>query len=1027
MIFPYNLGGFSIVLVLTIFIHYLFTSLIYISDKSIGTSMSKQVVIFGGGVAGMSAAHELVERGFKVVVYEANNIPGGKARSMPVPGSGVNGNKDLPGEHGFRFFPGFYRHLPDTMKRIPYKNQSQGVFDNLVETTRTLGLTVGKGQWIAPNTFPTSLNDLATAFELLTQMLVGNGLNIPRQESMSLIERLLVILTSCEERLLMEHEYIPWWDFVNAANCSPEFQKYLVSGLTKTLVACRAEDISTRTGGRITAQLFLDIFRQCSDRVLNGPSNDVWFDPWREYLQKLGVDYRLNARVEKISCSGKQITGITILENGIQHEVTADYYIAAVPVEVMIRLVTQPMIEAEPKLGLLGKLRTEWMCGIQFYIDRQISMNHGHTIYLDSPWALTSVSQTQFWPYLNLKEYGDGKVGSILSICVSDWNTPGILYDKPATQCTAEEVKNEVWAQLKAHFTNDIRSDFEEAQMLDWFLDPAVVYPNPSQAVNLEPLLINTAGSWESRPDAVTEIENLFLASDYVRTYTDLATMEGANEAARRAVNGILNASGSNATPCDVWQLDEPAFLAPFKAYDRLRFGAGLPHQLPPLKKIGSGAMRWLEKGMERLPALSEALVDELQKRQIDQQLVGLEWKLSSLWSTLRYSWATSDYRVKKPESASDWSRHQYYKDHHPESSASENGKPKSKSFDSLKILERVSSNQELKGLDFQLRSLRILLEDGMSVLSDNFQRYHATPDANVVQQVVRQILSLPGKRIRALCVYLSACVGRRSYPDAVDNVALAVEFVHAASLLHDDVIDLALRRRHEPAARVIYGNAASILGGDLLLVQAAQLLLDVGQPSLVSELLYVVETMVLSETEQLENRGQLILDPTTYLSMIQGKTAVLFSWSCSAGASASNQPLSVVKALRIYGENLGMAYQLIDDLLDLIGNKTLIGKNLYQDLAEGKMTYPFIIAAKADDNVYTELCAVLGNPELLESPEVQSKIKELVMQTDAADETRALAVNYIEKAIAELDQLPWGVARNTLRALAEVSLERLF
>ena len=102
----------------------------------------------------------------------------------------------------------------------------------------------------------------------------------------------------------------------------------------------------------------------------------------------------------------------------------------------MIRLVTEPMLQAEPRLGLLSKLRTEWMSGIQFYLDRQIAMNHGHTIYLDSPWTLTSVSQVQFWSNFNLDEYGDGNVKSIISLCISDWNSPGILYNKPAIQCT---------------------------------------------------------------------------------------------------------------------------------------------------------------------------------------------------------------------------------------------------------------------------------------------------------------------------------------------------------------------------------------------------------------------------------------------------------------------------------------------------------------------------------------------------------------------------------------------------------------
>src|SRR3954465_15620774 len=97
-----------------------------------------RVAILGGGVAGLTAAHELAERGFDVVVLEARDRPGGKARSLPVPGSGTEGRADLPAEHGFRFFPGFYRHVPDTMRRIPYAGNERGVLDNLVPATRVL-------------------------------------------------------------------------------------------------------------------------------------------------------------------------------------------------------------------------------------------------------------------------------------------------------------------------------------------------------------------------------------------------------------------------------------------------------------------------------------------------------------------------------------------------------------------------------------------------------------------------------------------------------------------------------------------------------------------------------------------------------------------------------------------------------------------------------------------------------------------------------------------------------------------------
>jgi uncharacterized protein with NAD-binding domain and iron-sulfur cluster len=149
--------------------------------------------------------------------------------------------------------------------------------------------------------------------------------------------------------------------------------------------------------------------------------------------------------------------------------------------------------------------------------------------------------------------------------------------------CTADEIKAEVWAQLKDHLNDGAHAVLEDANLAATFLDEDITFPNPSKAVNAEPLLVNTAGSWANRPDAVTRIPNFFLASDFVRTNTDLATMEGANEAARRAVNGILDAAGSPAPRCDVWKLREPEIFAPARALDRVRWLLRRPVK-PPLR-----------------------------------------------------------------------------------------------------------------------------------------------------------------------------------------------------------------------------------------------------------------------------------------------------------------------------------------------------------------------------------------------------------------------------------------------------------
>jgi uncharacterized protein with NAD-binding domain and iron-sulfur cluster len=538
---------------------------------------TQTVAILGGGVAGMSAAHELAERGFAVTVYEQRTIAGGKARSMPAPGTGTGRRPDLPAEHGFRFFPGFYKHLPDTMRRIPVAGRANGVFDHLVPATR-LEVARAPGHDVQlPAHFPATAGDLATLLAAATR--AGNG--VPPLEMLLFAQRLLVLLTSCDERRFAEYEHQSWWEFSGAAHGSEAYRTFLADGVTRSLVAARAREMSARTGGYILLQLLLDLLtpgRQ-ADRLLDGPTNWVWIDPWLEHLRVLGVDYRTEALVRRINCRQGRITGVLVGEPGGDRTVTADHYVCALPVEVMARLHTGALARGEPRLARLASLRTRWMNGMMFYLATDVPIAHGHTIYMDSPWALTSISQRQFWRDVEFAGLGDGTVRGILSVDISDWFAPG-LSGKAASECSSrEEIRDEVWAQLKAHLNDGRRPLLEDSNLRGFYLDDDIVLPNNENTVtNLEPLLINTTGSWDRRPDAVTSIENLFLASDYVRTHTDLATMEGANEAARRAVNGILDAAGSDEPRCPIWPLHEPRVFAPSRAADRGLFALGLPH-----------------------------------------------------------------------------------------------------------------------------------------------------------------------------------------------------------------------------------------------------------------------------------------------------------------------------------------------------------------------------------------------------------------------------------------------------------------
>jgi uncharacterized protein with NAD-binding domain and iron-sulfur cluster len=543
------------------------------------------VVVLGGGVGGLSAAHELSKRGFDVTVYEARAEFGGKARSIPVLGTGKGGRADLPGEHGFRFFPGFYRHIDATMDEIPFGRGR--VKDNLVQATDMLMAQAAgsKNEIVAPMKFPSSVGDVVRIVRFMWMIAVD--LAIPLPEYVAFVERILAYLTACDERRLAEFEGQSWWEFVDAEHRSSQFQKFLAKGMTRSLVAARAEEMSARTGCAILTQLMQDMAQVDGkvDRVLNGPTSEVWIDPWVEHLRartlgKRAVTLVGRARVKAIHCDGEIVTGVTIADRS--EPVTADYYVAALPVERINGLLTDELRAADPRLGYLERLTTRWMTGAMFYFDRELTQfPRGHAIYVDSEWALTSIAQGQFWRDVKLVDRGDGRVRDILSVDISDWDTPSSRLGKPARECTETEILDEGWEQLADHLE---QGEIAEENLLLRFLDPAIDFRDPANLANDEPLLINTKRSWRHRPDAVTRIPNLVIASDFVRSNTDLATMEGANEAARRAVNGILDQEGFDAEDrCAVFDLDEPALLKPLRVADAIawRMGRRGPRRSP--------------------------------------------------------------------------------------------------------------------------------------------------------------------------------------------------------------------------------------------------------------------------------------------------------------------------------------------------------------------------------------------------------------------------------------------------------------
>jgi octaprenyl-diphosphate synthase len=286
-----------------------------------------------------------------------------------------------------------------------------------------------------------------------------------------------------------------------------------------------------------------------------------------------------------------------------------------------------------------------------------------------------------------------------------------------------------------------------------------------------------------------------------------------------------------------------------------------------------------------------------------------------------------------------------------------------------------------------------------------------------IVVESAHHLLSLGGKRLRPLCVALAARTGGRGFSATARELAVAVELVHSATLLHDDVVDVGELRRGAPTARVIWGNAASIFAGDWLLVEALARVGATGVPDASERLLAVLREMILAESAQLEARGCLRAERAAWLHVVEGKTASLFRWAMWAGARAGGLDSDGCAALEAYGLHLGVAFQAVDDLLDFIGPST--GKAMFADLREGKMTYPLLVAVEREP----QLAALLERA--LTGADLHTEVLAALQRTGAVESCREFARERAAQAIAELATLPESDARAALAAVAAAAVER--
>jgi len=349
--------------------------------------------------------------------------------------------------------------------------------------------------------------------------------------------------------------------------------------------------------------------------------------------------------------------------------------------------------------------------------------------------------------------------------------------------------------------------------------------------------------------------------------------------------------------------------------------------------------------------------------------------------------------------------------------------------------LLRLASTHDLSGVKERLLPLAdtlsadlLKLEQGLSTVVD--------PTQHTVAAAAAHLMEVGGKRVRPiLCLLVAKAFPPGEPPPSIVLLAQVAELIHNATLLHDDVIDLGDTRRDRPTSRFVFGNGASVLGGDLLLVQALGLIEAAGVPGLLPSMLDVLRRMIAAESLQLENRFRTDVTADDYFAVSKGKTASLFEWAVEAGARSVGAPDDTVRTLMKFGHHTGIAFQLLDDLLDLEQDPASIGKNVLQDVQGGTLTYPVLLAL-AEEPALAERVAAAAQLEPRDhageqveasslDPELAQDLVDAVADTGARDSTRTLIAQHTARALAALSVLPPSGARDALASVAKGMAER--
>lgn len=322
------------------------------------------------------------------------------------------------------------------------------------------------------------------------------------------------------------------------------------------------------------------------------------------------------------------------------------------------------------------------------------------------------------------------------------------------------------------------------------------------------------------------------------------------------------------------------------------------------------------------------------------------------------------------------------------------------------------------------LQRLHTLLQDDLAAVNAMIVNQMQS-NVPLIPELASYLIAAGGKRMRPLLTLAAAKINGDIQGDAHVKLATAVEFIHTATLLHDDVVDESYQRRGKPSANAIFGNQSSVLVGDFLFSRAFQLMVGAGDINILGILSSASCIIAEGEVMQMAAIGNLELSVDEYLTVVEAKTAALFAAATRSGAMVAGLDKAQIDALYLYGLNLGIAFQIADDVLDYSADQIKLGKNIGDDFREGKITLPIVTAyaqSSAEEKKFWQETVGAddgGNEEQL------NQACDLLNKYQALEQSLQMANDFADKAITSLEIFPQSPLTDVLKDLARFSVTR--